>query len=92
MDATIWTALPQAGVAGVLVTVIVYVLRSNHADRQQYAQLRTTTQADHDRNVSELRAEVHELRGALETERRARYKAEDTAARYRRLAGAVEDD
>jgi Skp family chaperone for outer membrane proteins len=36
MDATILSLLPTGGVATVLVIVIVYLLRQNHADRKQY--------------------------------------------------------
>lgn len=36
MDATILGLLPTGGVATVLVIVIVYLLRQNHADRKQY--------------------------------------------------------
>lgn len=76
MDAAI-AVLPQAGVAGVLVLVIVYLLRANHADRTQYSQLRASEEEEHDEDIKELREENKTLRRELESERTLRRQAEE---------------
>ena len=93
--------LGTGGVAGVLVIVIIYLLRQNFADRRQYqthiaeVEQRTSdaiakSDAQHQGEITALRTEVGELRTELEKERRARWAAEDDAAKYRRLHEATQ--
>lgn len=93
--------LGTAGVAGVLVVVIGYLLRQNFADRRQYqnhiAEVEKATaaaiaraEARSEGEIAALRVEVRDLRAELEKERRARWAAEDDAARYRRLHEAAQ--
>lgn len=92
--------LGTGGVAGVLVVVIIYLMRQNHADRKQYqehiASVEKSTaaaiakaEARSDGEIAGLRREVGELRTELESERRLRWAAEDDAAKYRRLHEAA---
>lgn len=92
--------LGTAGVAGVLVVVIGYLLRQNYADRRQYqnhiAEVQTSTaaaiasaKAGHDAEITRLNAKVDALSTLYEGERHARWKAEDKAAEYKRLYEAT---
>lgn len=85
-----------AGVAGVLVVVIGYLLRQNFADRRQYqnhiAEVETRTaaaiasaKAGNDAEIARLNTKVDALSTLYEGERRARWAAEDKAAEYKRL-------
>lgn len=89
------------GVALALLAVIGYLLRQNYADRRQYqthiAEVEKRTdaaiaksEARSEAEIAGLRKEVHDLRDELETERRARHRAEDDAAKYRRLHEAAQ--
>ena len=93
--------LGTAGVAGVLVVVIGYLLRQTFAVRRQYqnhiAEVETRTAAAiakaeqrSDGEIAALRTEVRDLRTELESERRLRWAAEDDAAKYRRLHEAAQ--
>lgn len=93
--------LGTAGVAGVLVVVIGYLLRQNFADRKQYqdhiaavekrtAEAIASSEATHAREISELTTKVDTLGTLYENERRARWAAEDDAAHYRRLHEAAQ--
>lgn len=84
------------GVGLALLAVILYLLRQNYADRKQYqdhiAEVEKRTadaiaegKAESHAEISELRKEVRDLRAEVEQERRGRWKAEDEAAKYRRL-------
>lgn len=78
------------GIAGVLVVVIIYLMRQNHLDRRQYqlhiAEVEKSTAAA----IARSEAQATELLEQLERERRARWAAEDDAARYRRLVDATQ--
>jgi len=89
------------GVALALLAVIGYLLRQNYADRRQYqthiAEVEKSTaaaiarsEARSEGEIAALRTEVSDLRGELEKERRARWAAEDDAAKYRRLHEATQ--
>lgn len=88
--------LGTGGVAVVLAVVIGYLLRQNFADRRQYqnhiAEVETRTsaaissaKASHAREIAELTAKVDNLTTLYEEARRAKWAAEDEAAKYRRL-------
>jgi outer membrane murein-binding lipoprotein Lpp len=88
--------LGTAGVAGVLAVVIGYLLRQNFADRRQYqnhiAEVQTSTaaaiasaKASHAKEIGDLTAKVDALTTLYEDTRRAKWAAEDEAAKYRRL-------
>lgn len=47
MDPSLATLFPQAGIYGVLVLVIVYLLRSNAVDRKQYTDALAAMKAQH---------------------------------------------
>lgn len=47
MDPSLISLIPTGGVAGVLVVVIVYLLRQNHADRKQYRDDVARIEANH---------------------------------------------
>lgn len=88
------TAGPQLGITGALVIVIGYFMRSNRHDRREAVAAMTARDAAHAGQVAalrieldELKAEVRELRRDLEKARRARWRAEDEAAKYRRRLG-----
>lgn len=89
------------GVALALLAVIGYLLRQNYADRRQYqthiaeVEQRTAdaiakSEKRSEEEIAALRVEVRDLRGELEKERRARWAAEDDAAKYRRLHEAAQ--
>lgn len=88
--------LGTGGVAVVLAVVIGYLLRQNYADRRQYqthideVETRTTNaiasaKASHAKEIAELTAKVDALTTLYEEARRAKWAAEDEAAKYRRL-------
>jgi hypothetical protein len=88
--------LGTAGVAGVLVVVIGYLLRQNYADRRQYqnhiAEVQTSTAAaiasaksSHAREIADLTAKVDALSALYEGERALRWAAEEAREKYRRL-------
>lgn len=52
-EASLLGLIPTGGVAGVLVLVIIYFMRQNHGDRQQYREHMTRTEAEH---AEEIRA------------------------------------
>ena len=97
-------AAPQLGVAGVLLSLLVYVLRNWSTDRTDYRQGLVDAQnrhaaelkrinESHDKEISELREGIAELRTrvdalntALDAERAARRVAEDKAAEAARQA------
>ncbi len=60
MDASLVSLIPTGGVASVLVIVIVYLLRQNHADRTQY---RADVAAGEARNVAEIKS-LHDQHAA----------------------------
>lgn len=68
-------------------------LREDHAAEIKEISARYDAQiTDLRGQLKELRAEVADLRDALEAERRARHEAEDQAVHYRRLAGETDDE
>lgn len=71
------------GFGGGLVAVIALLLRSNHQDRAQYANLRKDSELEHDADILELRERLHEAEDRLEAERERRFAAEEEAARLR---------
>lgn len=60
MDASLLSLLPTGGVATVLVIVIVYLLRQNHQDREQYRADVARIQAAHTKDISTLREQQSE--------------------------------
>lgn len=100
MDEGLWASLPgQLGVATFALAIIGYFIRANHAERTQYAELRSKSEEQNDKDIAELRAYIVELQAKerelirkLDAERQKRWAAEDAAARYRRMAGVVDDD
>lgn len=99
MEPSLWTGPTQAGVALALVAAMVYILRSNHADRAQSAAIRAQAEREHEQELAHLREQLTQsrtysdrLEAALDAERRLRRSAEDRADRFRRMAGVNEDD
>ena len=87
------SGLTVGGPAAALVLVILYLLRQNFADRRQYRDDVARLESRHNVAIAEFKTEVTSLRaeikGALdllETERKARWNAEDEAAHWRREA------
>lgn len=87
-------ALGSAGALGLLAWWGLRVMRqsaedrkgaSDHLDRErrQHAEVL----AERDRIIAERDRQIAALRDRLESERQARWKAEDSAARWRREAG-----
>lgn len=61
-DAVLTSLIPTGGIASVLVIVIVYLLRQNHADRVQYRGDVAASEARHVREVKALEERhVHEM-------------------------------
>jgi len=54
MDPSLAALFPQAGIYGVLVAVIVYLLRSNAVDRKQYTDALAAMKAQHINDLSSL--------------------------------------
>lgn len=90
------TLLGTGGIALFAAAVIGYLLRQNHADRQQYqnhiAEVQKSTAAaiaeakrSAAEEVARLSAKVDALSTLYEGERSARWAAEDKAANYKRL-------
>ena len=99
MDASVLSIVPTGGVAAVLVAVIFYLLRQNHADRAQYGDHITRAEAAHAGQMDRVEAQLAELNeklsatlADLEAERRLRWHAEDVAAKARRDLAAIEGD
>lgn len=89
--------IPAGGVGTTLVVVIVYLMRQNHADRQQYAEAARSVATQHAADMAAVRAEITALKEAnarvlaeLDSERKRRWHAEDLAATYRRQLGITE--
>lgn len=55
-DASLLSIVPTGGVAAVLVVVIFYLLRQNHADRTQYREHITRTEAEHAEEIKAIEA------------------------------------
>ena len=53
-DASVLSLVPTGGVAAVLVVVIFYLLRQNHADRSQYREHITRTEAEHAEEIKAI--------------------------------------
>lgn len=60
MDPSLLSLLPTGGVATVLVIVIVYLLRQNHQDREQYRADVGRIQAAHVNDIAALRQQQSE--------------------------------
>lgn len=58
MDPATLGILPQFGVGGALLAVIIYLLRQNHADRRQYRQEILDIQTAHGTEVTRL-SQIH---------------------------------
>lgn len=54
MDPSVLSIVPTGGVAAVLVAVIFYLLRQNHADRTQYRDHITRTEAEHAEEIKSI--------------------------------------
>jgi Skp family chaperone for outer membrane proteins len=84
-------SLPQMGVASGLMVVVVLLLRRESATEQRHAaELRRINEA-HDAELTEMRADIKELREAqnqlnrdLDAERARRRQSEDELAQARR--------
>lgn len=94
MDAVLTAAvqtLPQAGVAGVVIGVLWLLLRRESSTEERHAaELKRINEA-HDAELAEIRADIKELREALDKahqaldeERARRRKIEDDLAEARR--------
>lgn len=66
MDPSLVTLLPQAGIYGVLVLVIVYLLRSNAGDRKQYTDALAAMKTQHSLDVTNLEKRYAEEMARLE--------------------------
>lgn len=67
MDPSLISLIPTGGVAGVLVVVIVYLLRQNHADRKQYRDDVARIEANHTAENEKLHTRhAEEIRGLHE--------------------------
>lgn len=89
--------IPAGGVASTLVIVIVYLMRQNHADRQQYIEAARSVATQHTADMASVRDEIAALKDGnakvlaeLDAERHRRWTAEDLAATYRRQLGITE--
>ena len=89
--------IPAGGVGTTLVVVIVYLLRQNHTDRQQYIDAARSVAAQHAADMASVRDEIAALKDGnskvlteLDDERHRRWRAEDLAATYRRQLGITE--
>lgn len=87
------SGLTVGGPAAALVLVILYLLRQNFADRRQYRDDVARLESRHNVAITEFKTEVAGLRqeikdvlASLENERKARWIAEDEAAKWRREA------
>ncbi len=66
MDPALMNLLPTGGVAGVLVVVIVYLLRTNAQDREQYQTHMANQQAQHLDEMQNINAEHARQLGRVE--------------------------
>ena len=71
MDASLLSLLPTGGVATVLVIVIVYLLRQNHADREQYRTDVSRIQQAHVNDIAVLRQQQSDQVASLEAKMQA---------------------
>lgn len=100
MDVAIdWPTLAPVPVFGILFYLVIHFLRQQSVDRGDYQATVMKIRQRHDAETDRLRAEnqrlqneLDETRERLHEARAARWKAEDQAAHYRRLAGEVPDE
>lgn len=90
-------ALGGVGLGGTLVFVIIYLLRSNYADRAQHREMVTALRAAHKEDLDEaakkvdrLEARIDEAETEVDQERDARRLAQDTQADAERRATVAE--
>jgi uncharacterized membrane protein YhiD involved in acid resistance len=95
VDPTILGLLPTGGVATVLVIVIVYLLRQNHADRKQYRDDVAAIEARHAADKSKRDEEMKASNAAVQQElSRLRSQVKEALAELdseRRKRWAAED-
>lgn len=88
MDAALGTVGVGAGVAGVLASVIWYLLRANASDRKDYQE--ATDRAE--RRADESAARLSAAQVALDDERASRRRVEDALAEASRLVAGLRAD
>jgi hypothetical protein len=66
MDPNLVALFPQAGIYGVLVAVIVYLLRSNAGDRKQYTDALAAMKSQHALDITNLEKRYTEEMKRLE--------------------------
>lgn len=89
--AAVVQSLPQLGIGGGLVFVLVLLVRRESSTEQRHSAELARINAAHDAELAEVRADVKELRGEvdrlnseLDTERTKRRAIEDELAAARR--------
>lgn len=92
MGAEALPAIPQLGLAGALVAVIVYFMNSNRVDRRDAQAALVTTREE----ITALKNEIRAALAELEDQRRARWRAEEKVALLQRrlvtLTSAAESE
>lgn len=76
MGAEALPAIPQLGLAGALVAVIVYFMNSNRVDRRDAQAALVATRTE----ITALKDEIRAALAELEEQRRARWRAEEKVA------------
>ena len=76
--------LPTGGAVTLLGWLVIRLALQNSADRRSYRDDLAAVRLDLQAQIDRQQKVLDDLRKKLEAERRARWKAEDDAARYRR--------
>lgn len=95
MDSTLISLIPGGGIVSVLVIVIVYLMRQNHADRVQYRNDVARIEARSVQDIKNLHAqhaiEMTEVRDELVALRESNEKVIGELEKERRRRWAAED-
>lgn len=81
--AAIISAVPTAGVSGILLSLIFWLWKGWNGAENRHRQTIADIRQSHDKAIEELRSELRQLRVDLDAERDRRMRAEEAAHQAR---------